>query len=110
MRPVAISREDVPISVSAVMPLRPSSVGGAGSFLVVADDGRRYWCKSLNNFQSPRVPITEQLVGRLGALIGAPVCEVALVLLDDVVGWEIRPGSGRVVEPGWATGRSRSIL
>lgn len=86
------------------MPLRPSAAGGAGSFLVLADDGRRYWCKALNNFQSPRVPITEQLVARLGALIGAPVCVAQLVLLDDIAGWEIRPGSGRLVEPGWAHG------
>lgn len=86
------------------MPLRASSAGGSGSFLVVADDGRRYWCKSLNNFQGPRIPITEQIVGRLATLIGAPVCEVALVELDAIVGWEFRPGSGRLVEPGWAHG------
>ncbi|HEV7805015.1 MAG TPA: hypothetical protein VGO80_04305 [Solirubrobacteraceae bacterium] len=86
------------------MPLRASSVGGSGSFLVLADDGRRYWCKSLNNFQGPRIPITEQIVGRLATLIGAPVCEVALVELDAIVGWEFRPGSGRLVEPGWAHG------
>jgi hypothetical protein len=83
------------------MPLRASSAGGSGSFLVLADDQRRYWCKSLNNFQGPRIPITEQIVGRLAALI-APVCEVALVELDAIVGWEFRPGGGRLVEPGWA--------
>ena len=86
------------------MPLRESTVGGSGSFLLLADDGRRYWCKSLNNFQGPRVPITEQIVGRLAALIGAPACEVALVNLDAIAGWEFRPGSGRLVEPGWGHG------
>ena len=86
------------------MPLRPSSVGGSGSFLVLADDQRRYWCKSLNNFQAPQISITEQIVGRLAALIGAPSCEVALVGLDDIAGWEFRPGSGRLVEAGWAHG------
>jgi len=86
------------------MPLRASSAGGSGSFLVLADDGRRYWCKSLNNFQGPRISVTEQIVGRLAALIEAPACEVALVRLDAVAGWEFRPGSGRLVEAGWAHG------
>jgi hypothetical protein len=71
---------------------------------VLADDGRRYWCKSLNNFQSPRVPITEQIVGRLASLIGAPACAVALIRLDAIIGWEFRPGTGRLVEAGWAHG------
>lgn len=99
-----ITRTESVAAVAATMPLRPSSAGGSGSFLVVADDGRRYWCKSLNNFQSPRVPITEQIVGRLSALIAAPACEVALVRLDAISGWEIRAGTGRLVEPGWAHG------
>lgn len=86
------------------MPLRPSGVGGSGAFLVLADDGRRYWCKPLNNLQSPRVTITEQIVARLGALISAPVCEPRLVRLDAIAGWEFRPGTGRLVEVGWAHG------
>jgi hypothetical protein len=99
-----IDRSVQTAGVTAVMPLRQSTSGQSGSFLVLADDQRRYWCKSLNNFQSPRVPITEQIVGRLGALIQAPTCEAQLVRLDELVGWEIRPGSDRRVEPGWAHG------
>jgi hypothetical protein len=79
---VTTARSEGVDGVAAVMPLRPSTAGGSGSFLVLADDGRRYWCKSLNNFQGPRIPITEQIVGRLAALIGAPVCELQLVNLD----------------------------
>lgn len=90
--------------VAATMPLRASTAGGSGSFLVLADDGQRYWCKTLNNFQSTRVPITEQVVGRLASLVGAPACEVALVRVDAIAGWEFRPGSGRLVEAGWAHG------
>lgn len=48
--------------------------------------------------------MTEQIVGRLAAVIGAPACEVALVELDAIAGWEFRPGSGRFVESGWAHG------
>lgn len=86
------------------MALRASTAGGSGSFLVLADDQRRYWCKSLNNFQGPRIPITEQIVGRLAVLIGAPACDVALVELDAIVGWEFRSATGRLVESGWAHG------
>jgi hypothetical protein len=92
--------------VEAVAPLQPSSAGSSGSFLIRADDGNRYWCKSLNNLQNePRVPVNEQLVARLGLLIGAPVCRPELVYIPAaLVGWEIRPGSGRLLEEGWAHG------
>lgn len=88
--------------VSATMPLKQSSRGGSGSFLVMADDGLEYWCKALNNPQSPRVPVNEQIVARLGQHIGASVTEPMLVRLDGIVGWEYRPG--HTVEPGWAHG------
>ncbi|MGI8845852.1 MAG: hypothetical protein ACR2HC_06735 [Thermoleophilaceae bacterium] len=101
---MAVARADEAEGVSAVMPLRPSAAGGSGSFLVLADDGQRYWCKSLNNFQGERVPVTEQIVARLGSRIGAPACEARLVDLTDIAGWEFRAGAGRVVEPGWAHG------
>jgi hypothetical protein len=34
----------IPEGVNAVTP-QQSQTGGSGSFLVLADDGRRYWCK-----------------------------------------------------------------
>lgn len=98
-----VRRPTDPIGVTATAALRQSTGGSSGSFLVVADDGRRYWCKSLNNLQHPRVPANEQIVGRLGALIGAPVCDVALVRIpDDLAGWEFRPG--HALEVGLASG------
>jgi hypothetical protein len=99
---------DFPDAVRAVMPLRQSTAGGSGSFMVLGDDNERYWCKSLNNFQSARLPITEQIVARLGGLIDAPVCQCKLVVLDEIVGWEIRQGTGRLVEKGYAHG-SRAV-
>ena len=82
-------------------PLQPSSVGGSGAFLGLADDGHRYWIKPLNNAQGERVPITEQIVGRAGSLIGAPTCEVRTIAVsEEFAGWEFRPG-GRL-EPGIA--------
>ncbi len=91
---MTIVRVDVPDgAVTAIAPLQPSGPSGAGPFLLRADDGERYWCKALNNPQGGLVPITEQLVGRAGALIGAPVCEPRIVrIASDLAGWEFRPG------------------
>ena len=70
---------------------------------MLADDGQRYWCKVLNNPQGPRVLANEQIVGRLGTLIGAPVCEVDLVYIPAALaGWEFRPGLQ--LAEGWAHG------
>jgi len=98
------ARVDDPEGVVAVAPLQQSGTGGSGSFLVVADDGRRYWCKTINNTQNePRLPTNEQVVARLGLLIAAPVCEPQLVRIpSDLAAWEFRPG--RALEAGWAHG------
>lgn len=64
-RAVSISLAQIPVGVTAVLPLRASMVGLSGAFLVLGDD-ERYWCKPLNNFDHPRVPVTEQIVARLG--------------------------------------------
>jgi hypothetical protein len=85
--------------------LSQSTGGGSGAILVLADDGQRYWCKTLNNFQHERVPTNEQLAGHLGMLVGAPVSEPRLVFIPpDLETFEIRPGTGRFLEEGWAHG------
>jgi hypothetical protein len=102
---MAVTRATSPACVQATAPLKQSTQGSSGSFLVLASDQRRYWCKSLNNFQDPRVPVNEQIVAKLGQLIGAPVCTPQLVeITDPLVGWEIRPNTGRLLERGWAHG------
>lgn len=90
------------------MPLGPSNTGGSGSFQARCSDGRRWWVKPLNNCQgSPRVVVNEFIVGRLGLLIGAPVCEVDVVRIGpDHVGWEFR--AGHQLEEGLASG-SRDV-
>ncbi len=99
-----IERPTSPEGAVAKAPLRASERGGSGSFLVLADDGARYWCKTLNNAQDdPRIPLNEQIVGRLGVTLSTPVCEPKLVYMPkDLVGWEFRPGHG--IEEGWAHG------
>lgn len=92
-----------PTGPTALMPLQQSTIGGSGSFLVLADDQRRYWCKCVDGDQGPRVPANEQIVGRLGKLLGVAVCEVSLVLIpEDLAGWEFRPG--KQLAAGWAHG------
>lgn len=64
-------------------------------------DGTQWWVKPLNNNQHPRVTITEAIVAAAGALIGAPVCDAAVVFLPrEIAGWEFRPG--RRIESGFA--------
>jgi hypothetical protein len=75
------------------VPLGQGTRGGSGAFPGLADDGKRYWIKPLNNQQGLRIPITEQIVGRAGALTGAPTCIVRTIQIpSQLVGWEFRPG------------------
>ena len=98
-----VTRPTNPDGVSAQAPLRKNAGGGSGSFLVRADNGRRYWCKTLNNVQGERVPLNEQVVAKMGLLIGAPVCEPNLVYMpQDLAGWKFR--DDREIEVGWAHG------
>jgi hypothetical protein len=74
-------------------PLRQSSAGGAGAFLGKASDGEQYWIKVPNGPQGDRVPITEQIVGRAGGIIGACTCGVrSIEIPDSLDGWEFRAG------------------
>jgi HipA-like protein len=82
-------------------PLQQGNRGGSGAFLGLGSDSERYWIKTLNNIQGTRVPVTEQIVGRVGALIGAPTCIVRTIQIpSQFVGWEFR--AGRRLEDGIA--------
>jgi hypothetical protein len=83
------------------VPIKPSPRGGSGTFLAADAEGAQWWVKPLNNNQGPRVIVTEAVVGMVGRLIDAPVCETTIVQLPpEISGWEFRPGS--VIEPGFA--------
>lgn len=89
------------------LPLQASTRGGSGTFLAADADGAKWWVKPLNNRQGGKVVVTEQVVSRVGALIGAPVCEAAVVEIPpELEGWEFRPGSA--LEAGYAHG-SRAV-
>ncbi len=78
---VAGKREDT-ADLSLVAVLKPNDRGSSGVFLGLVDDGQRYYIKPSNNLQNERVPVTEQIVGRTGAIIGAPVCTVKTVMIS----------------------------
>jgi hypothetical protein len=81
------------VDLKLVAPLARSTAGGSGAFLGAASDSRQYWVKPPNNGQGTRVPVTEQIVGRIGRLIGAPTCDVRTIeIAHDLAGWEFRPG------------------
>lgn len=86
-------RDDSAVTVWVRTPLQPSTRGGSGTFLAECTDGAQWWIKPPNHLQGGKVVVTEFLVGKLGALIGAPVCEVAVIGIGpEVAGWEFRHG------------------
>ena len=63
--------------------LRKSKTGGSVSFAAFTKDGDRCYVKAPGNPQQGRVPVTEYIVSAVGQLIGAPVCRVLPILIDD---------------------------
>jgi hypothetical protein len=90
-----------------VLPIKQGTRGGSGAFLAADADSTQWWVKPLNNCQRERVTVTETIIGRVGQLIGAPICETSVVAIpNDISGWEFRPG--HALEPGFAHG-SRAV-
>lgn len=80
--------------------------GGSWCFQVLADDGKQYWCKTFHTPQGKRAPVTEQIVARLAALLGAPVCEAQLVRVpNELPNWPecLEPRSKHLYGP-WIHG------
>jgi hypothetical protein len=99
---VAVERTGAPEGVRATTVLDQIGAGGAKAILVRADDGARYWLKDQASPQGDRLGTTEQVVGRLGRLIGARVCEPTLVDVPQELEGEVEPG--RTLPAGWSHG------
>lgn len=83
--------------------LQPSERGLAGSFLALGMDGRRWWVKPPHQGDPDLALVTEFVVGKVGALIGAPTCENSVIEISEVfAGWEFAPG--KLLEPGLGHG------
>ena len=92
-----------PDSVAIRLVLRPSEHGLAGSFLALGTDGRRWWVKPPHQGDPDLALVTEYVVGRVGALIGAPTCENSVVEIPaDFTGWEF--ARGRTLSAGLGHG------
>ena len=75
--------------------------GTSGAFLGSDSHNKQWWVKPLNNKQGERVVITEAIVGTVGRLIGAPVCQTAIVRIPDSLQGQ-KLGRGLRLEPGLA--------
>ena len=88
-----LSRRAAHAEVELLAVLQRSPQGTSGTFRARASDGRFYWTKVLNNPQGERAVIADQLVGRVGLLIDAPVCHVVTIQVP-------RSRHGQSVAPG----------
>jgi hypothetical protein len=79
-------------SLSLVMPLQRAAQGAARAFLGRASDDRRYWIKVPGPDVGTRMLTAEQVVGRLGTLLGSATCTVETVLVPAGLNYEYRPG------------------
>lgn len=89
--------------VVAPEPASPSPSFG-GPFRAMASDRQTYFVKSLDTCVVGGKPslVVEQIVARLGGLIGAPVCKTSLIRIPDMFdGWAPYPNRGRI-SPGLA--------
>lgn len=90
------------IRLAVVLERARPGAGGSLAFLALGSDGERYYAKVLNNPQGPRVPLTEQIVGRAGLLLGAPVCPVRTMEIGaQFVGQQFATG-GQTLQAGIA--------
>jgi hypothetical protein len=88
-------------SLTLDAPIEQGVGGSSGSFWGLGSDERRWRVKPLNGAHGEMASVNEFVVGRVGAVIRAPVCEVALVrITDETAGWEFQ--SGRYLEVGVA--------
>ena len=89
------------IFVDTILRAMSDERGGSVPFEVRATDGDRYWVKQIENPQSARSPITEQVIAGCGRLIGAPVRDIRLIGVPEELDGE-KLSSGVVLRQGIA--------
>ena len=93
--------DECSISVDGILRAMSDERGGSLPFQVSATDGQIYWVKQIQNQQSPRVPVTEQVIAKCGQLIGAPVREFQLIQIPAELDGE-RLSNGTTLRQGIA--------
>ncbi len=97
-RGLVAPRLDPQASIEVVLPLEGSQYSSSGVFRARASDGRYWWVKVPHDTSGARRVAVEYIISGLGALIGSPVCESAVIrVTEDFDGWEYSPG--RLLRP-----------
>ncbi len=91
------------LQVEAILPSWGHERGGSLPFRAVASDGNIYWVKVAHSKQGPKALVTEQIVAACGKMIGAPVCDVALINIPPTLDGEMLD-SGIELRAGTAHG------
>jgi hypothetical protein len=72
--------------------LRQGKASASSPFLALGSDGREWWVKPPEPALDKAL-VTEVVVGTLGGMIGAPVCETSpMEISNDLLPWEYQPG------------------
>jgi len=85
-------RSDPAGELRVVACLQQGRATASSPFLASGSDGHQWWVKP-PQVQLKKALVTEYVVGRVGQLIGAPVCETAVIEIPtSLLPWEFRPG------------------
>lgn len=96
-------RTDDGIALSLRAPLGQGTPTAASPFMGLLDDGEQWWVKAPFPGMT-RALVTELVVGKVGAMIGAPVCQVEAVHIPPaLLPHEVAPGKPLVAGIGSAT-------
>ncbi len=97
------TRTDDVAALSVRACLAQAKETASSPFLALGNDGQQWWVKP-PQAALDKALVTELVVGRVGALIGAPVCHVeAIQIPDALLPWELRPGTPLPTGIGSAT-------
>lgn len=88
--------EDAETEVQLVLPDNPDG-GTSNPVKVLVSGSIPYWIKLIDNGQGIRTLINDQIVARLGHLIGAAVCEVKIVRIPEAMAGTVISG-GRTLD------------
>jgi len=91
------------VTMEAVLESQSDSRGGSLPFKALGSDGNVYWIKMIDNRQSARVPVTEQVIAGAGRIIDAPVCETTLVAIPSDFDGDVLD-NGTMIQAGTAHG------
>jgi len=100
---LAAGRSDPTGELTVTACLQQGKGSAANPFLATASDGDQWWVKAPASGLTKAL-VTEYVVGRVGSLVGAPVCDVAVIEIPKVLlPWEFRPGQQLPTGYGSAT-------